>query len=215
MRDSDWVAPIASEATTATPQNATRAAVRRSGARPGDILFVTGPLGTKLAGLMAATDPAWVVATGLSREDLDPLIAEYRAPPVPFADIYARIVRDHASAALDISDGLLIDLERLSAASGTGAVVEAEKLPLHRTVRALIDNGHLSLEATVTGGDDYVVLFSVPEHMAEAVIQAGGIARCHAIGKIVPSAQGVKILDGDGLPMAIGGRHGYDHFTGT
>ena len=186
--------------------------VRRSGARVGDRLFVTGPIGTKAAGLRVLADPAWTAAAGES--GLDELAAEYRAPAIPFNDIYARIIRDNASAAMDVSDGLLIDLERLCAASGTGARIEADAVPLHKAVRSLIERGYFSREEAFTGGDDYVCLFAVPPQKADALAAAGGIARCHPIGEIVPQAGGVVIADAAGSPMAFAGRHGYDHFSG-
>ena len=186
--------------------------VKRSGARVGDRLFVTGPIGTKAAGLKALADAAW--ASKVGEGCLDELVSEYRAPTIPFNDIYARIIRDNASASMDVSDGLLIDLERLCAASGTGARIEADKVPLHKTVRALIEHGDFSLKEAFTGGDDYVCLFTVPAEKAEALATAGGIARCHPIGEILPQAEGIAIADAAGSPMAFDGRHGYDHFFG-
>lgn len=185
--------------------------VKRSGARTGDRLFVSGPIGTKAAGLKALTDKAWTKAAG--GDDLAELIAEYRAPTTPFNDIYARIIRDHASASMDVSDGLLIDLERLCAASGVGARVEAEAVPLHRNVRRLVEAGAFTREQAFIGGDDYVCLFTVPQNKAEMLANAGGIARCYPVGEIVPQAEGVQVIDAAGKPMAFGRRHGYDHFS--
>lgn len=185
--------------------------VKRSGARVGDRLFVTGPIGTKAAGLKALTDEAW--AKCAETDDLAELIAEYRAPTTPFNDIYARIIRDHASASLDVSDGLLIDLERLCAASGVGARVESEAVPLHRIVRRLVKTGAFGRKEIFTGGDDYVCLFAVPQNKAEVLANSGGIARCYLIGEIVPQAEGVQVVDAAGKPLAFGRRHGYDHFS--
>lgn len=186
--------------------------VKRNGARVGDRLFVTGPIGTKAAGLRILRDRtlARTAGEGVAQE----LVSEYRAPKIPFNDIYARIIRDNASASMDISDGLLIDLERLCAASGTGARIEADKVPLHKSVRNLIEQGNFSLKEAFTGGDDYVCLFAAPPEKAQTLAAAGGIARCHPVGEIVPQAEGVVITDAAGLPMAFAGRHGYDHFSG-
>lgn len=186
--------------------------VGRSGARVGDRLFVTGPIGTKAAGLKALSDKAFAEAAG--QETAAELVSEYRAPKIPFNDIYARIIQDNASASMDVSDGLLIDLERLCAASGTGARIEVDKVPLNRKVRDLVDQGHFSREEAFTGGDDYVCLFAVPQEKAEALAAAGGVARCHLIGEVVSRSQGIGFIDAAGLPMAFAGRRGYDHFSG-
>ena len=186
--------------------------VRRSGARVGDRLFVSGPIGTKAAGLKVLSDKAFAEAAG--KDAALELASEYRAPKVPFNDIYARIIRDNASAAMDVSDGLLIDLERLCAASSTGARIEAGAVPLHKHVRSLIGEGQFSREEAFTGGDDYVCLFAVPPEKADTLATAGGVARCHMIGGIVPREEGIVFADASGLPMAFDGRRGYDHFSG-
>lgn len=186
--------------------------VRRDGAKPGDALFVTGAVGTKAAGLRCAIDLPWAKSVGLGSEDFRELIQEYTTPLIPFADLYSRTIREHASASMDISDGLAIDLSRLCEASGAGAVVQLADLPLNPIVHRLVKDGKLSMRDIVTGGDDYVALFAAPA-TAEAEILATPLHKCHRIGTVLEADKGVTFLRADGSPLSLGSKMGYDHFS--
>jgi thiamine-monophosphate kinase len=141
--------------------------VLRSGGRPGDLLVVTGPLGGQaVAGYSVRVAPR---------------LAEGRA--------LAAI----ATAMLDISDGIATDVRRLAAASGTGAVVELERLP--RAPGATV-------EQAATGGEDYELLAAVP---ADAVMPVAATV----VGRLTGDGD-VLLLGGDGRPQAL---HGWDHFA--
>nr|WP_275298294.1 thiamine-phosphate kinase [Halomonas campisalis] len=134
-------------------------ALTRGGARPGEVLAVTGALGGGAGGLAA-----WQRG---ERDPDHPLLARYLRPQPRLAAGLA--LRDLASAAIDVSDGLLADLGHVLDASGVGARVEVEALPLAEgLVAALGREG--AREAALRGGDDYELLVSLPE---DAVAEAG------------------------------------------
>ncbi len=84
---------------------------------------------------------AGLANAGLGEQEIRDLAASYAAPIVPFSNLFADLIRTQASASLDISDGLAIDLERLCAASGVGAVINLSDIPLDYAVRRLVDTG--------------------------------------------------------------------------
>ena len=141
-------------------------AVGRAGARPGDLLFVTGTIGDGRLGLLAVQD-----RLTLAPDRIAALAARYRVPS-PRHD-YAEAIRDHASASVDVSDGLIADVGRLVAASGVGAVLDLEKLPLSAAADAWFE-GRVDPEGALidlaTGGDDYEIAFAASAS-AEAALR--------------------------------------------
>jgi thiamine-monophosphate kinase len=130
--------------------------VGRSGARPGDLVFVTGHVGDGWLGLQAAQDKI-----ALDPERMAALIDHYRTP-MPRLD-YAAVVRDMATAALDVSDGLIADLGHIAQVSGVGLEIDLEVTPLSAAGQAWFD-GRVDEQAAfarlVTGGDDYEIAFT-------------------------------------------------------
>lgn len=177
-------------------------ALRRSGARPGDVVCVTGTVGDAGLGLACA----------LGRRPLDPDIAAAVRARLdrPTPRIAAGLaLRGLVSAAIDVSDGVYADLGHLLCASGAGASLEADALPLSDAVRAQPDARELALSA----GDDYELLFTVAaghETEAQTRLQALGL-RCTRIGRI-EAKPGLRLLDADGRPCAMLSPGGYDHF---
>jgi len=186
--------------------------VRRDGAKIGDDIHLCGPIGTSAAGLKAALDLPWAKRTGLSAADIGELLFTYAAPMVAFSDDYAARIRDHASASLDVSDGLAIDLDRLCSASGVGAKIMVEQIPLNPVVARLVASGDLSMQDVITGGDDYVALIAAPPSARQA-LSRGPLGRCHRIGRIVSAGEGVTYSYEDGSSLVLGRRKGYDHFS--
>jgi len=141
------------------------AAIRRGGANAGDLVFVTGTLGDAAAGLR--------VLKGECRETGDESRQHHQfladAFFVPQSRVAAGIVlRGQATAAIDISDGLVSDLGHILQASGRGAVIELENLPLSPAFRACIESdGQMSL--AVAGGDDYELCFTAPADNRDAI----------------------------------------------
>lgn len=178
-------------------------ALTRSGARPGDLLCVGGPLGNAAGAL-----PLVLGQRRAEPEVADPLLAHYWSPQPQLA--LGQALRGKATAALDISDGLLADCGHIAAASAVRLQVELEKLPLSRP---LVD--FLGLEgaraAALNGGDDYVLAFTLPA--AElAPLQAAGWP-LQVVGQVV-AGQGVALLDAGGQDITPGIR-GYQHFPET
>jgi len=187
--------------------------VRREGAKIGDDVYVCGPIGTKAAGLKCTIDPQWASASGLDDDEIAEMVQEFTAPLTVNAHQYSTLIRDHASASLDISDGLVIDLGRLCDASEVGAQIDAMEIPLHPSVKKLIGAKQFSLVDAITGGDDYLPLFTASVAAAKAINAAAGSTRCYRIGKVVEFQKGVTFRDKHGKPLSLGGRSGYDHFT--
>ncbi len=179
-------------------------AVRRRGATAGDLLYVTGWPGDAAAGL--ALLQGRLAGAGADRAALE---LKFRRPE-PRVGFGLRL-RGVASACIDVSDGLAADLGRLVAASGVGAVVRAAELPLSRALYTLAGEAR-AREFALGGGDDYELLFSVPQAargaLARAIASAGAPA-CHCIGEIV-SGRGVRVVGEKGdLPL----QKGWDHFA--
>ena len=133
-------------------------AVARTGAQPGDLVVVTGMIGDGFLGLKAARGEI-----GLEDERVAALLAHYRTPE-PRTD-FALAVREHAAAALDVSDGLIADMGHMARASGVGIVIDLEKLPLSRAATAWLETRVDPLAALTdlaTGGDDYEIVMAVP-----------------------------------------------------
>jgi thiamine-monophosphate kinase len=157
-----------------------RRVLRRSGARPGDELFVTGTPGAAFAGLSALRLQIDGTRTADVAPELAACIARYRRPE-PRARIGMLAGRNRAaSACMDLSDGLADGIKQIAEASGAGALVDAEALPIPAAARTLFEeNGMDPVAATLAGGDDYELLFTVPRRargrFATVRRQSGGI----------------------------------------
>ena len=137
--------------------------VRRLGAQPGDRIVVTGTIGDAALGLDVLKRGA--VATALADDVAarEMLVGRYRVPQPRTA--LAKALRDHAHAAMDVSDGLAGDLAKLCDASGVSAVIDLTSVPLSAAAAAtLLARGAVDVEAIVSGGDDYEILCAIPEN---------------------------------------------------
>ena len=136
-------------------------AVSRAGAQVGDLVFVTGTIGDGLLGLQAAQAKLKLDAERLAR-----LIDHYRTP-MPRLD-FADVVRNLATAAADVSDGLAADLNHIAKASGVGIALNLSVLPLSAAAQAWFEDRvdpQAALEDLATGGDDYQIVFTAhPRH---------------------------------------------------
>ncbi|MEM7215978.1 MAG: thiamine-phosphate kinase [Pseudomonadota bacterium] len=131
--------------------------VSRLGARPGDAIFVTGTIGDGALGLLARQDKL----PGLEADHKEYLTRRYLLPD-PRIEI-RELVREFASAAMDVSDGLVGDLAKLCAASHVSANINADKIPYSDATNAVLQDESKHVETALTGGDDYEILFSVPK----------------------------------------------------
>lgn len=175
-------------------------ALTRSGARPGDELWVSGTPGDAGAGL--AILQAGLAADGATREEL---LRRFLLPE-PRVDL-GLALRGHASACIDISDGLAGDLEKLCDASGIGARLDCRRLP--RSAQLVECAGAAgSMRYALAGGDDYELLFTAPAAARPGIEGLTRLAPVRLIGEI--TAERAVHLLGAGLERDL--VHGFDHF---
>ena len=167
-------------------------AVRRTTARPGDRLCVTGTIGDAVLGLMLLQGRSGSWAGALAGDDRAFLVDRYRHPRPRLAA--AAAVLAHASAAMDVSDGLAGDLAKMMRASGVRAEVDLETVPLSAPACAAVAGDPALLDALVTGGDDYEILCAVPPEATAAYVDA-----CRSAG--VAAAVIGTVREGDTLPV--------------
>ena len=176
-------------------------ALRRGGARPGDLLYVSGWPGEAAAGLAA-------LRSGASADSDDPLVRRYLFAEPRIA--LGRALRGRATSAMDVSDGLLGDLGKLCAASSAGARLDLDRLP----VSAELLRRHSRQECeqfVLCGGDDYELIFTLPPSVAQPLeAELAQLAALRRIGVIEPEV-GVRCMR-DGIPVSVSGS-GYDHFA--
>jgi len=179
------------------------AALRRSGAEPGDELWITGTLGGAALGLR-------LLAAGRPRRITPALRAQLT--PEPRLAIGA-IAGRYARAAIDVSDGLLQDLGHLCDRSGVGARVDAAAIPLSREL--LRRAGGDALRLALTGGEDYELLFAVPRAKAASFRRAADRAGVPftRIGAI-EAGGGIRVVGPDGRELPLPARRGWDHWAG-
>ena len=185
--------------------------LRRAGARPGDLIGVTGTIGAAAAGLellqLDAADPRRNAETAAT------LIGAHLHPE-PRPELGKALLEHGATAAMDLSDGLMGDLPKILHASSVAALIDARRMPVAAAVRALFPDDWLEL--ALRGGEDYELLFTAPaarwREIAAAIAHAGGTVS--AIGEILAR-------DGDGTPIRLIGLDGvvrplregaFDHF---
>jgi thiamine-monophosphate kinase len=173
----------------------------RSGARPGDRICVSGSPGDAGAGLEL------IQRGGAQTPAMRTLVRRFARPEPRIA--LGRRLRTYASAAMDVSDGLLVDLGKLCAASGCGADLDLDALPISSALRHAVTDPSVRERHVLTGGDDYELLFTIGEPELAAWPDAAREPACTAIGRVTAAA-GVRCLRA-GVPVAIE-PGGYDHF---
>jgi thiamine-monophosphate kinase len=178
----------------------TSMALTRKGAQVGDLLCVGGELG----------DAAGALPLVLGQQQAEPavaaaLLARYWSP-LPQLEL-GLALRGKATAALDISDGLLADCGHIAAASGVALIIEQAQVPLSSALLAFAGES-AARQCGLSGGDDYRLAFTLPGHYLPELQQAGLPVR--VIGRVVVG-QGVTLLDSQGQPVSLP-HSGYQHF---
>jgi len=184
--------------------------VRRRGARPGDVIVVTGTIGDAALGLKLRRDGAAAARFGLDDAAAAHLRARYRLPEPRTA--VAAALRRHATAAMDVSDGLAGDLAKLARVSGVAAEVAVADVPLSAAARRAVAAVPALVETVLTGGDDFEVLATVPkERLADLCgeAEAAGVA-VTPIG-VVAAGHGTRLRDASGRALTFA-RPSYSHF---
>ncbi len=186
------------------------AALRRDGARAGDELYVSGTVGEAAAGRELLHGGAGCSVAGSSTEADATLLRRRFEYPTARVEL-GLALRALATACIDVSDGLLTDATRLATASGCGAVLELERLPVSQALRRQC--GPAAETLALSGGEDYELCFAAPPAAAPAlaaVAQRLGVPLSR-IGSLVAGA-GVSLVRG-GRGVAAGARSaGFDHF---
>jgi thiamine-monophosphate kinase len=185
--------------------------VRRSGARPGDRIVVTGTIGDAALGLLLRKDPAAAKRWRLTPGEREHLERRYHVPQPRNA--IAGAVRAHATAAMDVSDGLAGDLSKLCRASGIAADIACARVPLSAAARAALAREPALIETVVTGGDDYEILATVAAGAVEPFRReaaAAGVAITE-IGVATAGDASPRFLGADGKPLALA-HPSFSHF---
>ncbi|CAI8166284.1 MAG: Thiamine-monophosphate kinase [Pseudidiomarina mangrovi] len=183
-------------------------AIRRDGAKPGDWLFVSGALGD--AGLaLAAQQKRIRIADDHYRRACERLFM-----PSPRVAL-GQSLRGIASSAIDVSDGLVADLQHLLKASHVGARLSLQELPLSLAMTESVDQQR-AIELALTSGDDYELCFTVPESRRGVfdTLVARSASKPTCIGRIT-SEPGKLKLELDGEPWQLAQPAGYQHFQTT
>jgi thiamine-monophosphate kinase len=184
--------------------------VRRAGAKPGDLLVVSGTIGDAVLGLKLRREPEAAAFAKLDQAGRAYLADRYLLPQPRLA--LARAVRDCASAAIDVSDGLAGDVAKLAAVSGVAAKIDARQVPLSSAAKTALAAEPKLVEQILGGGDDYEIAATVPENRLEALTEA---ARAAGIGLTtigrIEAGDGVTITGFDGKPLALA-QLSFSHF---
>jgi thiamine-monophosphate kinase len=178
-------------------------ALTRSGAQVGDLLCVGGDLGNAAGALPLVLGQRTALAAVA-----EPLLAHYWSPQPQLA--LGQALRGKASSALDISDGLLADCGHIAKASAVGLLIENQKLPLSEALVGFLGENAARV-AAVSGGDDYVLAFTLPEEHLSALLTEGWPV--HVVGRVM-AGQGVTLVDASGQDITPQIR-GYQHFQET
>jgi thiamine-monophosphate kinase len=185
------------------------AMVRRKGARPGDLVMVTGTIGDAALGLRLRQDK--LAGLGLAEHARAHLAGRYLLPEPRNA--LADALRQFATAAMDLSDGLTGDLAKLCRVSDVSAEVDIPRVPLSAAAKAAVGADEGLLPTILAGGDDYELLFALPpERLAEMQRLAGaaGVA-ITPIGRFIAGGPPPLFRDSTGRPLDLA-RAGFSHF---
>lgn len=186
-------------------------AVLRLGAKPGDRLYVSGTIGDAYLGLRLLRDATLAQTWGLSEDDVAFLVERYRRPSPRF-DL-ALLVRNFAQASIDVSDGLVSDIEKLCHCCHVQTTLMVERVPFSQAARKALAREPGLLPALITAGDDYELVVAIPERSAagfEAELGSKQL-RITAIGEVTAGDARVIVRDSKGEDIAISHR-GYSHF---
>ncbi len=180
------------------------AAIRRSGARPGDEVWVSGSLGDAKLALSALLGEITLAGDQLS------LAAKRLHTPTP-RNALGLALRGVATAAIDVSDGLLGDLGHILKQSDTGAVIHADELPFGLALSRR--DAEQRRAFALNGGDDYELCFCAPASQHDSVLAAGQQTHTDVtcIGRL-RAEPGVQLLDANGRTLALMNQS-FDHFT--
>ncbi len=176
--------------------------LRRSAARPGDVIAVSGTLGDSAGGLRLLVDGDAFASPAARR------LREAHEPPKPRLDVAALAVAAGLRCGIDVSDGLVQDLGHVARASGVRVRVEAARLPWSSELLEAFPDGALSF--ALAGGEDYELVLAGEPGAVDALVRSG--AGATVIGAGEQGHPGVVVVDERGAPLALV-RSGWDHLA--
>ena len=184
--------------------------VKRAGAKEGDFVVVSGTIGDAALALEMKKRFLSGGLGDLNKPQVAELNRRYRLPEPRMA--LAPLLREYANAAMDISDGLVGDLAKLSSVSGVSAKIETAKIPLSNPAHDAIAGEAGLLETALTGGDDYEVLAAIPAGRFSAFAEAAGKAGVPvtSIGRF-DAGDGIAVLDASGKELVFE-KASFSHF---
>ncbi len=190
--------------------------ILRSGAKEGDAVMVTGTLGDSRAGLELLSRTHCAVS--VSSESRNRVLERHLTPRARIEEGQVLAGLQKVSAMLDVSDGFLGDLQHLCDASGVGAQVWVDDMPMSDACREVAAIAGVSpLEWALTGGEDYELLFTLsPEHMNDTVTALGRATGtpCRQVGLIRKGIEGIQLSTNDGTVLSLSRFvKGWDHFN--
>ncbi len=194
-------APLVAIAVTILGNSPTKKILTRSSAKAGEVVAVTGKLGAAAAGMEVLK----------SRRNLDPEAESHLKNaflhPTPRIAEGLLLVEQGVKTAIDISDGLVADLNQICKASRVGARLEVERVPVEPAVKAAFSEG--ALELALSGGEDYELLFTAGAEIVDKVKKAAS-RPVTVIGEIT-DGKGVSLVDKEGKPFKLA-KSGWEHF---
>jgi thiamine-monophosphate kinase len=195
-------------------------AVTRSGAKPGERIWITGRLGAAAAGLAALKAGCRLLddqietpfeVSGSLREAIRQAIERHLCPIPRIREGRALAQAGVASAMIDLSDGLASDLAHLCRESGVSATIREDWIPIDQAASAIAQRfGQEPLALALQGGEDFELLFTSSWDPADITVMFSDAATVTAVGKVGEAGQGCRLERQDGRTVALTG--GYDHF---
>ncbi|MCB1783862.1 MAG: thiamine-phosphate kinase [Alphaproteobacteria bacterium] len=177
-------------------------AVRRGGAKGGDLLVMTGPVGDAALGLKILQERDFEKKAAMGQAC--PYALQRCRRPEPRVDA-AALVREYAHAAVDISDGVLADIGHICEASGLGAYLSLGGFRYSKDVRHALREEYITIQDILGGGDDYELALAVPERNVETLLE--GLRKLNlspfVAGVFESDISGVHVFDTDGFEVKI------------
>jgi thiamine-monophosphate kinase len=195
-------APLVAVTITILGSSPTKKILTRSSAQVGDTVAVTGNLGAAAVGMALLKNERHLDKEAESR------LKDAFLHPTPRIAEGLLLVEQGVKAAIDISDGLVADLNQICKASGVGARIEVERVPIEPAVKTAFSEK--ALELALSGGEDYELLFTASDEIVEKVKKAAS-GPITPIGEIT-AGKGVTLIDKEGKPFKLS-KAGWEHFT--
>jgi thiamine-monophosphate kinase len=183
-------------------------AVLRSGAKTGDLIFVTGELGGGAGGLKLLDRGVWKNPEQIKLWQMDLLNRQRQPfPQISIGTILSE--RNLASAMIDLSDGLSSDLAHLCAESKVGAKIEAHRIPIHKKLSEISPLKNEALELALNGGEDFELLFTVNPKKISRLKKVLTNYKITCIGEMTANAEMIELVSASGssILQPAGFRH--------